>query len=582
MNVFSQFRQVVLEALESVVKKGILPEGLDYSRVTCEPPKDTTHGDIATNAAMVLAKAAQQNPRHIAEHLAQALSGCDYILSCEVAGPGFVNLTLTDSYWRDELKEILKADHRYGDSTLGAGLKVNVEYVSVNPTGPMHIGHSRVAIVGDVLVSLLKKAGYDVTKEFYINDAGAQTIALARSVYSRYLEALGHPIDEIGGYPGDYLIPVGKALAEEQQDKLVNLPEEKWLPIIRSFAIEKMLDLIRQDLDLLGIHHDVFRSEQAVIEEGGVEKAFTELAQKGLIYTGQLPRPKGKVLDDWEPRDLTLFRTSQYGDDQDRPLKKSDGSWTYIMGDIAYHRDKISRGFDLLINVWGIDHVGYVKRLKAAVEALGDGKVHLDISLCALVKFMEQGETLKMSKRAGTFIPVKEVINRVGADVTRFMMMTRKNDIPLDFDFAKVIEQSKDNPVYYVQYAHARTCSIRRHITAVFPDLNLKSQVIAHDADLDLLTTAEDIAMIKTLAQWPRQVEVAAEAREPHRLAYFLYEIAGVFHGLWTKGKDDAELRFIYPEDKAKTYAKFALVQGVGNVIASGLKVFGVHPVEEM
>ena len=581
MNVFSQFRQVVLEGIATLVTQDVLPDNLDTSRVTCEPPKDTSHGDIATNAAMVLAKAAKVNPRQIAEQLVQILQQNTYISTCDVAGPGFVNLTLNEGYWRDELKEGLQEGLAYGDSTMGGGKRVNVEYVSVNPTGPMHIGHSRVAIVGDVLVSLLKKAGYDVTKEFYINDAGAQTIALAQSVYQRYLEALGHPIDEIGTYPADYLIPVGKALADKYGEEWVDAGEDQWLPVFRAFAIDQMMDLIRKDLDLLKIHHDVFRSEQAVIDEGGLEKSFAELDQKDLIYIGQLPKPKGKVIDDWEPRDLTLFRTSQFGDNQDRPLKKSDGSWTYIMGDIAYHRDKILRGFDIIIDVLGLDHVGYVKRVKAAVSALSDEKVEIDVSLCALVKFIDRGEVIKMSKRAGTFIPVDEVIERIGVDATRFMMMTRKNDIPLDFDFAKVVEQSKDNPVYYVQYAHARTCSISRHVATTFPGLNLESNEVSK-ANLNVLTAPEDIAMIKILAQWPRQVEIAAQAREPHRLAYFLFDVAAAFHGLWTKGKDDAELRFIYPDDEEKTYAKYALVLAARNVIASGLNVFGVQPVEEM
>jgi len=581
MNVFAEFREIVIEVLTKLAQKNQIPEGLDYSRVACEPPKEAAHGDIATNAAMVMAKPAAMNPRTIAELLAAELSSNPFIASCDIAGPGFVNMTLTDDFWRNELKSILKAETHYGDSTLGHSRKVNVEYVSVNPTGPMHVGHSRVAIVGDILVSLLKKVGYQVTKEFYINDAGVQTIELARSVYKRYQQAHGIETDASGTYSGEYLIPVGEELAKRDGDKWLGQDESIWLNPVRQFAIAAMMELIKQDLDLLKIHHDLFSSEEAIIAAGGVEKAFAELESQGLIYTGQLPEPKGKVIEDWEPRDLTLFRSSTYGDDQDRALKKSDGAWTYIMGDIAYHRDKAKRGFDLLINVWGTDHVGYVKRLKAATEALTAGKVHLEVILCALVNFMDQGEALKMSKRAGTFIPVKEVIDRVGCDATRFMMVSRKNDIPLDFDFAKVIEQSKDNPVYYVQYAYARACSIRRHVESTFPGIKLDSENL-QKADFTLLTAKEDIAMIKTLSEWPRQVEVAAEAREPHRLSYYLYHVASVFHGLWTRGRDDAELRFIYPQDEKKTLAKYALVQGVANVIASGLSVFGVQPLEEM
>jgi arginyl-tRNA synthetase len=581
MNVFSEFRDVVVEALNALVEKAQLPNGLDYARIACEPPKDSTHGDIATNAAMVLAKPALMNPRAIAELLVNELSSNPYIERCEIAGPGFVNLTLTDTFWQNELKSIIKAQKHYGDSTLGQNKRVNVEYVSVNPTGPMHVGHSRGAIVGDILVSLLKKTGYQVTKEYYVNDAGAQVIALAQSVFKRYQQALGIETDELGTYGGDYLIPVGQALAARDGGKWLHVGEEDWLEPVKSFAIKSMMELIKQDLAMLKIHHDVFTSEQTIIKTGGIEEAFSELDAKGLIYVGQLPEPKGKHIDDWEPRDLTLFRSSTYGDDQDRPLKKSDGSWTYITGDIAYHRDKVKRGFDKLINVWGSDHVGYVKRLKAATEALTEGRVHLDVILYALVNFMDQGESLKMSKRAGTFIPVKEVIDRVGCDATRFMMVTRKTDIPLDFDFAKVIEQSKDNPIYYVQYAYARACSIRRHIESTFPSMGLSAENL-QAADFALLTASEDIAMIKTLSQWPRQVEVAAEAHEPHRLSYFLYHVASVFHGLWTKGRDDAELRFIYPQDEKKTLAKYALVQGVANVIASGLEVFGVQPLEEM
>lgn len=581
MNVFSEFRAIVIEALAKLVTAGHLPGGLDYSRIACEPPKEAAHGDIAINAAMVLAKPAGMNPRALADMLVAELSTNSFVLSCSIAGPGFVNLTLTDGFWQMELKKIITNATHYGDSAIGQNKKVNIEYVSTNPTGPMHVGHSRVAIVGDILASLLKKAGYQVTKEFYINDAGAQTIQLAHSVYKRYLQALGIPTAELGAYGGDYLIPVGEELAKRDGKKWVDADESVWLEPVRQFAIDAMMDLIKQDLELLKIHHDIFSSEQAIIAEGSLDKAFSELDSKGLIYTGQLPKPKGKILDDWEPKDLTLFRSSNFGDDQDRALKKTDGPWTYIMGDIGYHRNKAQRGYDLLINVWGLDHVGYVKRLMAATEALTDGKVHLEVILCALVNFMDQGEALKMSKRAGTYIEVKELIDRVGSDAARFMMVTRKTDIPLDFDFAKVIEQSKDNPVYYVQYAYARASSIRRHLLTTFPGVDISPAKLL-EADFGLLTAKEDIAMIKTLAEWPRQVEVAAESREPHRLSYYMYHVASVFHGLWSKGREDADLKFIYPGDEKKSLAKYALVLGMANVIASGLDVFGVKPLEEM
>ncbi|MBP6985680.1 MAG: arginine--tRNA ligase [Alphaproteobacteria bacterium] len=581
MNVFSEFREVVIKALKSLVENQDLSADLDFSRVACEPPKDPAHGDIATNAAMVLAKPAGLNPRVLAEKLVAQLLNNPYIESCEVAGPGFVNMTLRPVFWQSELKSIIEIGKAYGDSRLGDQRKVNLEYVSVNPTGPMHVGHCRGAIIGDVLAKLLTKTGYKVTKEYYVNDAGAQVIALAHSLYKRYQQALGVESGELGAYGGEYLIPVGQSLANRDGDKWLKVEESVWMPHLRNFAVEAMMDLIREDLALLKIHHEVFTSEAAIIAEGGVEKSFSELEEKGLIYVGQLPEPKGKTIEDWEPRDLTLFRSTTYGDDQDRALKKSDGSWTYITGDIAYHRNKVSRGYDLLINVWGSDHVGYVKRLKAATHALTDGRIPLEVVLYALVNFMDEGESLKMSKRAGTFIPVREVVDRVGCDATRFMMVTRKTDIPLDFDFAKVIEKSKDNPVYYVQYAYARACSIRRHLLATFPSIDLSPQGLAQ-VDFGNLKAQEEIDMIKTLAQWPRQIEVAAESREPHRISYYLYHVASVFHGLWTKGRDDAELRFIYPQDEKKSLAKFALVQGMANVIASGLDVFGVQPMEEM
>ena len=582
MDVFKYFRSEILKALEQLVKQGSLPSDLDYSRVTCEPPREESHGDIATNAAMVLAKAAGKSPHDIAAELVKVLQQqVKEIQSCAIAGPGFVTLRIADTFWRKVLSDVLDQGIHYGDSQIGKGIKVNVEYASVNPTGPMHVGHCRVAVVADILAALLTKAGYDVTKEFYINDAGNQANELARSVYQRYCEALGKAVEPMGDYPGEYLIPVGKALAEKDATKWLNEPESVWLEPIRVFAIEEMMALIRQDLDDIGIHHDVFTSERAIIEKGDVAQAFSELDKKGLIYTGTLPKPKGKVPDDWEPRPLTLFKSSEFGDDSDRPLKKSDGTWAYIMGDIGYHYDKAKRGFKVLINVWGVDHVGYVKRLTAATKALTDGKVDLFIKLYQLVRFLDQGQLIKMSKRAGTFISVSDVVERVGRDVVRFMMVTRKEDIVLDFDFAKVIEQSRDNPVFYVQYAHARAYSVMRHAKSTFPNLDLSATGLAK-RDFSLLTFDEEIAMIRQLAQWPRQIEVAAQTREPHRLAFFLYDVAATFHALWTKGKDKTELRFIVPDDPQKTVARLALVQAVANVIASGLHIIGVKPVEEM
>jgi len=582
MDVFKYFRSEIIKALDQLVSQGALPSDLDYSKVTCEPPREESHGDIATNAAMVLAKAAGKSPRDIAAELVKVLlKQVQDIQDCAVAGPGFVNLRIADTFWRKILSDILDQGIHYGDSQIGKGIKVNVEYASVNPTGPMHVGHCRVAVVADILAALLKKAGYDVTKEFYINDAGNQANELARSVYQRYCEALGKEVEPMGDYPGEYLIPVGKSLADKDGTKWINKPESVWLEPVRTYAIEEMMMLIRQDLDDIGIHHDVFTSERDIIERGEVAQAFSELDKKGLIYTGTLPKPKGKVLDDWEPRPLTLFKSSKFGDDSDRPLKKSDGTWAYIMGDIGYHYDKAKRGFKILINVWGVDHVGYVKRLTAATKALTDNKVDLIVKLYQLVRFFDHGQLIKMSKRTGKFISVRDVVERVGLDVVRFMMVTRKEDVVLDFDFAKVIEQSKDNPVFYVQYAHARAYSVMRHAKNTFTNLDLSATSLSK-RDFSLLTFDEEIAMIRQLAQWPRQVEVAAQTREPHRLAFFLYDVAATFHSLWTKGKDKTELRFIVPDDPQKTVARLALVQAVANVIASGLHVIGVKPVEEM
>ncbi len=583
MNIFSMFRQSVIEALEQMTEAGELPGGLDLSRVVVEPPRDTAHGDLTTNAAMVLAKPAGKNPRDIAGRLAKRLASLENVEAAEIAGPGFVNLRLAPAFWHRCLDDILRQGTAYGSSDLGAGEKVNVEYVSTNPTGPLHVGHGRGAVIGDVLAALLEKVGYAVTREYYINDAGAQVDALARSVHLRYRQARGEAIGEIpeGLYPGDYLIPVGKALAGRDGGKWIGKPEQEWLDPVREFAVDSMMDLIREDLSAVAIEHEVFASEQALAEAGKVDAALKQLEDRDLIYTGTLEPPKGKKPEDWEPRPQTLFRATQFGDDVDRPLKKSDGSWTYFATDIAYHLDKFERGFASMIDVWGADHGGYVKRMKAAVKAITNDKGALDVKLCQLVNLSDRGEPVRMSKRAGTFVSLRDVVDRVGKDVFRFIMLTRKNDAQLDFDFAKVAEQSKDNPVFYVQYAHARTCSVFRNAGEVFADLADSARDFG-DADLALLADDSELDLLKRLAGWPDLLEGAAAAHEPHRLAYFMYELASAFHALWTKGRDQSGLRFIIEEDKALTTARLAMVRGLQLVIASGLTIFGVSPVEEM
>lgn len=581
MNIFTHFRHIIIETLDSLVASGAIPSGLDFSKITAEPPRESDHGDIATNAAMVLSKSAAMPPRTLAELICNELNTKEEINMCEVAGPGFINIRLTQSFWYHALQDILKAKESYGDSKIGSGVKVNVEYVSVNPTGPMHIGHSRGAIIGDIVANLLKKAGYDVTREYYVNDAGAQVTKLADSLYSRYREALGHKIDEIGEYSGEYLIEPAKKLAMEDKDKWINADRDEWIEYFRSYAVNAMMDIIRKDLSSVNIQHDIFTSEKGIIERGEIEDSFECLNNHNLIYQGFLPKPKGKVLDDWEPKELTLFKSTEFGDDSDRPLKKGDGSWTYLAGDIAYHFDKIQRGFGKIINIWGTDHGGYVKRVAAAVHALSNNKVEFEVILTGMVKFFDNGQAVKMSKRTGTFITIADVVELIGADVLRFMMVTRKADAEFNFDFSNAVEQSKDNLVFYVQYAHARICSIKRHIAEAFPNLGFDSETILN-ADMKLLSTEEELAMIKLLTQWPRQVEIAAQTGEPHRIAFFLNDIASCFHGLWTKGKDKTELRFVVPGDERMTLAKLALIQGVANVIVSGLKIIGVKPVEEM
>ncbi|GAA6181998.1 arginine--tRNA ligase [Shimia sp. NS0008-38b] len=580
MNLFSEIRALVIDTLETMQSEGTLPQGLDFKNVAVEPPRDALHGDMATNAAMVLAKPAKMKPRDIAEVLAAKLTEDVRVDVAEVAGPGFLNLRLAPVLWQNVVKAALDSHENFGRSTMGAGKKVNVEYVSANPTGPLHVGHTRGAVFGDALASLLDFVGFDVTREYYINDGGGQVDVLARSVYLRYLEAHGQEVAfEDGTYPGDYLVPVGEALKAKVGDAYVGKGEEVWLAEIREFATAAMMDLIREDLKALGVEMDVFFSEKSLYGSGRIESALKSLESKGLIYEGVLEPPKGKKPEDWEPREQTLFRSTDHGDDVDRPVKKSDGSWTYFAPDIAYHYDKVSRDFDALIDVFGADHGGYVKRMKAAVSALSDGEVPLDIKLTQLVKLYKNGEPFKMSKRAGTFVTLRDVVDQVGPDVARFVMLTRKNDAPLDFDFDKVLAQSKDNPVFYVQYAHARVCSVIRKAE--------QAGIAADDAtlsaaDLTQLDSEAEINVAKKVAEWPRLVEIAGRTNEPHRVAFYLYELASDLHSHYKKGDDDHSLRFVQEGDAAASQAKIALARAVAVVISAGLGILGVTPVQEM
>ena len=580
MNLFSDIRTLVLDALGKLAAAGDLPHGLDMTAVTVEPPRDPAHGDMATNAAMVLAKPAGKKPREIADALAALLRDDPRITAADVAGPGFLNLRLSPDNWQGILRVAIEAGADYGRSTLGAGKKVNVEFVSANPTGPMHVGHTRGAVFGDALSSLLDFAGYDVTREYYINDGGAQVDVLARSAYERYREANGlEPQISEGLYPGDYLIPVGEKLKEKYGASLIDRPESEWLAEIREFATAEMMVMIREDLALLGVRMDVYASEKALYGTGRIEAAIERLKAAGLIYEGVLEPPKGKTPEDWEPREQTLFRSTLHGDDVDRPVKKSDGSWTYFAPDIAYHWDKIDRGFDQLIDIFGADHGGYVKRMTAAVKALSDGRVPLDVKLIQLVKLFKNGEPFKMSKRAGTFVTLRDVVEQAGADVTRFHMLTRKNDAALDFDFAKVLEQSKDNPVWYVQYASSRINSVTTRAADMGVDV---SDAALAKADLAQLAHPAELELAKKVAEWPRIVEIAARANEPHRIAFFLYDLASDLHSLWNRGNDDLSLRFVQDGNPDATAAKIALVRSVGVVISAGLGILGVTPATEM
>jgi arginyl-tRNA synthetase len=580
MNIFSDFQAEVLSAVAHLQTEGKLPLALDLSKIAAEPPRDLTHGDIATNVAMVLAKPAGLNPRALADLLVPELRKVATVESVSIAGPGFINAKLKAEVWPRFLTSVLTQKESFGRSQVGQGRKVNVEYVSANPTGPLHVGHCRGAVFGDALASLLKATGFSVTREYYINDAGAQVDTLARSAFLRYREALGETIGEIpsGLYPGDYLMPVGEALAKEFGPKLNDMPEEGWLPLVRARAIAMMLDLIRDDLAALNIKQEVFTSERALHESGAVAKTIAQLERQGHVYKGRLDKPKGEVPEDWEDREQTLFRSTAFGDDVDRPLKKSDGSFTYFASDVAYSHDKIERGFSELVYVLGADHGGYVKRLEALGAALSGNK-HVDVvcRLCQLVKLYRNGEPVRMSKRAGEFVTLREVVDEVGPDVVRFMMLNRKNEAPLDFDFAKVTEQSKDNPVFYVQYAHARISSVlRKGAAAGISGEN------PHLYDFALLTDESETGLIRKMAAFPRLLEAAALAHEPHRISFYLNELASDFHALWNKGKESPHLRFIVDGNEQLSRTRLAFLAAIRYCIANGLRILGLRPVEDM
>ena len=585
MDVFAGFHGRILAAVQQLKHDGVLPHEASIEGISLEPPKDASHGDLATNAAMVLAKAAGKPPRALAERLAPLIAADSYVDKVEVAGRGFINLTLSRAFWPSVLRMLLGQGGAYGKSAIGKGEAINLEYVSANPTGPLHVGHTRGAVFGDALANLLSFTGFAVTREYYVNDAGAQVDALARSAFLRYREALGDKIGEIpeGLYPGDYLKPVGEKLAAQHGKELLFLPEQKWLPIVRATAFKTILAMIKDDLNALGIHHDVFFSERSLSEgtRDEIAETINDLKARGLIYEGRLPPPKGKVDEDWEDREQLLFRSTEFGDDMDRPLVKSDGTYSYFAGDIAYHRDRFQRGFKTMIDVFGADHSGHVRRMKAAVAALTESQAKLDIKICQLVRLFRAGEPVKMSKRAGTFVTLREVVNEVGAGPVRFMMLYRKNDAPLDFDFVKVTEQSRDNPVFYVQYAHARASSVLRNVREIFPDLDVDEGALA-GGDLSRLTNEAEIALIRRLAQFPRVVEAASLAHEPHRIAFYLCDLAADFHSLWNRGKDLPQLRFIYENDRELTRARVALVAGTKRVLSSGLGILGVEALHEL
>jgi arginyl-tRNA synthetase len=581
MNPFAEIRADIAAAIEAAQADGSLPAALPVERITVEPPRDPSHGDAATNAALILAKPAGRRPMEVAELLAARLAALPKVVAAKAAMPGFVNLTLDDAFWRAQIPAALRAGADYGAADLGHGAAVNVEYCSTNPTGPLHVGHGRGTVFGDALANLLARMGFAVTREYYINDAGAQIDQLARSLWLRYREALGDDIGAIprGMYPGDYLIPPGRALAASEGPKWRDADEAKWLPVFRASAVDAMMALIRDDLAAMGVHHDVFTSEQALVADGRVDEAAGLLESEGLIYVGTLPPPKGKPDEDWEPAPLPLFRATQFGDDVDRPLKGSSGEWTYFAKDLAYHLDKYRRGFGELIDVWGADHGGYIKRMQAGVRALSAGRAKLDVKVCQLVNLMNAGQPLRMSKRAGRIVTLRDVVEEVGKDVVRFIMLTRRNDASLDFDLAKVTEQSRDNPVWYVQYAHARICSVLRHAEAAGLAVD-RAHLL--EAPLDLLADPSELALIRQVATYPRVLEAAAVHHEPHRLTFYLLDLAASFHALWNQGKERPELRFLDADQPERTRARLAMIAAVQVVLAGGLQLIGVEPLEEM
>ena len=582
MNIFAAFRARIETCIRTLIQEGVIGEGTDLSRISVEPPRDPSHGDMATNAAMVLGKFSELPPRDLAGKIADLLSKDVDIASVDIAGPGFINLSLSPSVWQGQIAHVLKAGKAYGNSVIGAEKKINVEYVSANPTGPMHVGHARGAVVGDALARLLERANYQVTREYYINDAGSQIDTLARSALLRMREALGEDIGDIpeGLYPGDYLVSVGQALAEKYGANLLEESEADQIAAVKPMALPMMMEMIKDDLDALGVRHDVFLSEQSLHDSGAVDKSLIRLDEMGLIYEGVLEPPKGKTPPpDWEPSPQTLFKSSQFGDDSDRALKKSDGSWTYFAPDIACHLDKFERGYTQMIDVWGADHAGYIKRMKSAVTAVTAGAGDLDVKICQMVKLMRNGEPVKMSKRAGQFITLREVVDEVGKDVVRFMMLTRKNDAPLEFDFVKVQEQSRDNPVFYVQYAHARICSVIRNAGEMFGAIHDDDLT---DSDMSLIVDPAEISLLKTISAFPRVLESAAVNHEPHRIAFYLQDLASSFHSLWNLGMERPDLKFIIEEQKNVTIARVSMIRSCAFVIASGLDILGVRPEEEM
>lgn len=584
MNLFADFEVRIKNALETLDIIKEKRDLVDFSRLTIEPPRDANHGDVATNAAMVLAKPLGTNPRALADVIAEKLKEDTDVVDVTVAGPGFINIRLSQNYWQRLLASVIRAGTDYGRSSVGGGKKVNVEFVSANPTGPMHVGHCRGAVVGDALANLMEFAGYEVAKEYYINDAGSQIDVLARSVFLRYREALGETIGDIppGLYPGDYLVPVGEALAKEFGTRLHNMPPEEWMPLVKDRAIDAMMVMIRSDLEALNVKHDVFYSERTLHADGAarIRQAINDLTFKGHVYRGTLPPPKGQLPEDWEDREQTLFRSTEVGDDIDRPLIKSDGSYTYFAADVAYFKDKFERGYDEMIYVLGADHGGYVKRLEAVARAVSGGSAKLTVLLCQLVKLYRNGEPVKMSKRSGDFVTLREVVDEVGRDPVRFMMLYRKSSEPLDFDFAKVTEHSKENPVFYVQYAHARCMSIFRQANEAFPDLDIES-VDLSEAVSGVSDSAE-MQLIAKIAEYPRLIEAAALSQEPHRLAFYLYDLASSFHAHWNKGKDNPDLRFVKDNDRNSTIARLGLVRAVASVLKSGLSITGTAAPDEM